>query len=104
MPVQDVAALDRAHACRRSRHDQIAGPEGKIAGKIGNDFRHLPDELVEIAFLPHCTVDFEPDGSLRRMPASFSLHDSSQRCGVFESLADLPGPAELLALTLKVSA
>ena len=66
MALEDIAALDRADAGGRARHDDVAGHQREQAGQVADHLRHLPDHLVEIAGLLALAVDVQPDGALGR--------------------------------------
>src|SRR5581483_7402194 len=56
----DLVAGDRGgDAGWRAGHDDIAGGELHHFRKLGNDFRHVPDHLIEIAVLADLAVDLE---------------------------------------------
>src|SRR5882672_1862984 len=91
-----VAALHRADAGWRAGEDEIAGLQLEQAGEMGDDLRHCPDHLGEIAGLAALAVDLEPDGTLLRMADIARAPDSGAGSRVVECLADLPRPARLL--------
>src|SRR6202140_4261055 len=45
-----VAGRQRRDACRRSRHDNIAGADFDLLRKLPDDLRHAPDQFGEVAF------------------------------------------------------
>jgi hypothetical protein len=67
LAMQLVAALHSADARGRACHDQIARREPEEPGQVGDRFRHLPDQLVQVAFLDALAIDGEPDRARLRM-------------------------------------
>src|SRR5690606_29124057 len=63
----------------------------------------LPDQLVQIALLAQLAVDLQLHPSRGRMSGLAGGLQRPHRPGALESLADLPGPAELLRLALQVA-
>ena len=64
MAVKNISSRDRPDAGRRSRHDEVPRFQGEIAGRKTDDFRHLPDKLADVAFLPYFAVALSPPLSL----------------------------------------
>ena len=99
----DVAALDRAHTGGRTGVDQVAGGQGEQAREIGDDFRHRPDQLIEITVLAGDAVDVEPDAGRARMADGRSGCQGRAGRRMVEGFADGPGPAGFLGLALQIA-
>src|SRR5438445_4704046 len=56
-----VAGLELRHAGRRARHDDVTGGELHLLRELPYDFRHVPDQLGEVALLGLLAIDREPD-------------------------------------------
>src|SRR5258707_7397763 len=61
VPFELVTGLDRAHARRGARINQVPGLQRNESGQIRNRFRNIPDELAQIPFLYDRAIDLEPD-------------------------------------------
>ena len=72
--------------------------------QVGNDFRHVPDQLVEIAVLAQFAVALERDLALRRMSDLARRLERSARRRMVERLADFPRPLEVARGDLQVAA
>jgi hypothetical protein len=59
----NVARHHRTHTFGCTCEDQIAGFQVVKQRQIGNDFTHIPNQLVHIRRLFGCTVDFKRDGT-----------------------------------------
>src|SRR5690348_3658616 len=101
--MQHVAALHGPDARRRSGEDKITGPQLEQPGEIRDHFRHLPDELVEVALLALLSIHFQPYSAPGRMADGRSRDDLRTGSGGFECLPDFPRPAELLRFALQVA-
>src|SRR5215212_915484 len=58
-----IAGREGGHACRRPRHDDIAGAERNLLRELGNDLRNAPDQFSEVSVLAFGAVDRKPDSS-----------------------------------------
>ena len=87
-----VAGHHRADAGRRAGHDDVAGGKLDHLRQFPDRLRHVPDQLVEVAFLLHLAVDLERDAALARMADLRGRHDRAARRGGVERLADFPWP------------
>src|SRR5277367_6037261 len=79
-------------ARRRTRHNDVAGCELDHLRQFRDDFRHVPDHLIEVAVLTHLAVDLERDAALRRMSDLGSRLERAAGRGVVERLTDFPRP------------
>ena len=59
-----VAGHGGGNAGRRAGHDDVTGRKLHHFRKLGDDFRHVPDHLIEIAVLADLAVDLERDLAL----------------------------------------
>src|SRR5207237_6910418 len=98
-----VAWRERGDAGRRPRHDDIAGADLDLLRQLPDDFRHAPDQLGEVAFLPLGAVDRQPDLALRRMADFRSRLQRRAGRRVIEGFADLPGTLPLARGLLQVA-
>ncbi len=93
----------RAHAGRRSGHDDVAGCQRTAARQFGDQLGHAPDHVGKVAALPRRAVDQQRQGAGVRPTEGRGRHQRAHRCGSVEALADLPGPARRLGLALEVA-
>src|SRR6266508_5655733 len=100
----DLVARDRGGDARgRSGHDDVAGRKLDHLGQLGDDFRDVPDHLIEIAVLAHLAVHLEHDAALARMPDLGGGLERPARRRMVEGLADLPRPLDVARGDLQVA-
>ena len=99
-----VAGDGGGDARRRAGHDDVAGRERDHFRELGDDLRHVPDQLIEVAVLAQFAVDLERDLALGRMADFARRLDRSARRGMVERLADFPRPLQVARGDLQVAA
>ena len=72
-------------------------------GELGDDLRHVPDHLIEVAVLAHLAVDLEHDAAFRRMPDLRRGLERAARRRMVERLADFPRPLDVARGDLQVA-
>src|SRR6266852_759814 len=102
--VQLVAALQESHAGRGAGEDQVARLQDVQLREIGDDVRHGPDHLLQVALLAHLAVHLQPDPSGARVADLGSRADGADRRRLVERLARLPGASFLLGGGLQIAA
>src|SRR5215470_7006824 len=64
---ESITRHGRAHAGRSAGEDHVTGCKRHLLRELGDDFRHAPDQLLEVPVLTHAAVDGKPDTPLARM-------------------------------------
>src|SRR5438094_331524 len=99
-----VARDRRPHARRSAGENDVARRERHLLRELGDDLRHAPDQLLEIAVLAHGAVDRKPDASLARMPDLGRRLEGAARRRSIERLADLPRALDVPRGDLEIAA
>src|SRR4051812_27795416 len=98
-----VASLQEPDAGRGAREDQVAGLQRIELRQVGDDVRHRPDHLAQVAVLAHLAVHLQPDPAGARVADLRGGTDAADRRRLVERLARLPGAALLLGGGLQIA-
>src|SRR5271169_2856345 len=99
-----VAGDGRGDAGGRAGHDDVTCAKLDHFRQLGNDLRHVPDHLVEVAVLTDLAVDLERDAALRRIADFGGRLERAAGGRIIESLADFPRPLDVARGDLQVAA
>ena len=97
-------APHRPDAGRRTGEDQVAGRQFEQAGQFGDDLRHRPDHVGDVAALARLAIDVEADlPALQRRHPLRADGSAPTRRRLVEGLAHLPRLPLFLRRLLQVA-